>query len=203
MPLGELTPVIDPLVLDKAVDRYRKGKRTLEAAAELYEVSLEDAHDAGADAIAAGRVAQALSRHYSDQLGIPAEELHAKQTSWYAEQAARFQDYIRRVKGDESFVASTVVAGRSSRITRGAFRDTQPIPPLPPRPSGRTPVLDFTRPLELQLAPPPPAPAGYGIGAAPERGAIAAAAPPPPPVVRRARRACGGRVGRRRRSRMG
>src|SRR5690606_31008051 len=33
-PLVEPTPVIDPLVLDKSVDKYRAGKRTLAAAAE-------------------------------------------------------------------------------------------------------------------------------------------------------------------------
>jgi DNA polymerase-3 subunit epsilon len=32
-PLHEPVPIIDPLVLDRAVDKYRKGKRTLEAAA--------------------------------------------------------------------------------------------------------------------------------------------------------------------------
>ena len=61
-------PVIDPLVIDKAVDRYRKGKRTLEAAAAFYGVPLDDAHDAGADAIAAGRVAQAIAREHGAAL---------------------------------------------------------------------------------------------------------------------------------------
>jgi DNA polymerase-3 subunit epsilon len=49
-PLVEPHPVIDPLVIDKAVDRYRKGKRTLVAAAEHYGVALDGAHDAGVDA---------------------------------------------------------------------------------------------------------------------------------------------------------
>ncbi len=65
-PIAEPAPVVDPLVIDKAVDRYRKGKRTLAVTAELYGVALDDAHDAGADAIAAGRVAQALARAYPD-----------------------------------------------------------------------------------------------------------------------------------------
>lgn len=103
-PLDGPLPVIDPLVMDKAVDRYRKGKRTLEAAAEFYGVQLTEAHDAGADAVAAGRVAQALARRYPEQLDIEVAELHALQVDWCAEQSASFQDYMRRVK-DPEFVA--------------------------------------------------------------------------------------------------
>ena len=46
-PLIEPAPIIDPLVLDRVVDRWRKGKRTLEAAAVVYGVDLVDAHDVG------------------------------------------------------------------------------------------------------------------------------------------------------------
>ena len=49
-PITDPSPVIDPLVLDKAVDRFRKGKRTLEITTGVYGVALDDAHDAGADA---------------------------------------------------------------------------------------------------------------------------------------------------------
>ncbi|MDZ4044535.1 MAG: 3'-5' exonuclease, partial [Rhodoglobus sp.] len=94
-PIVDPAPVIDPLVMDKAVDRYRKGKRTLEVTAELYGVALDDAHDAGSDAIAAGRVALALARAYPDELALPATELHERQREWYREQAESFQAYIR------------------------------------------------------------------------------------------------------------
>ncbi|MBH0115465.1 3'-5' exonuclease [Salinibacterium sp. NG253] len=104
--LAEPYIVIDPLVIDKGVDRYRRGKRTLEATSALYGVALDDAHDAGADAIAAARVAQALLLKYTEQLSIPFGELHAMQQRWYAEQSASFQEFIRRSKGDESFVAN-------------------------------------------------------------------------------------------------
>ncbi|WIE63446.1 exonuclease domain-containing protein [Curtobacterium sp. MCLR17_036] len=96
--------VVDPLVIDKALDTYRKGKRTLEAASETYGVTLDDAHDAGADAVAAGRVAQAIAGRYPEELGITAEELHRKQVGWCADQAASFQQYMR-AKRDPSFTA--------------------------------------------------------------------------------------------------
>ena len=142
-PLDDVIPVIDPLVIDKAVDRYRKGKRTLEVTAELYEVPLDDAHDAGADAIAAGRVALALLRRYPDDLDIGLPDLHGRQEVWHAEQAASFQEYLRAKRGDDSYIADPSwplkPAGEGS-----SFVDTQPIPPLPPRPSGNVPVLDFS-----------------------------------------------------------
>jgi DNA polymerase III subunit epsilon len=95
-PLTEPAPIIDPLVLDRVVDKYRKGKRTLEAAAVVYGVDLVDAHDASADAVAAGRVAQAMARLHPEVLGIEAGILHAQQVAWCAEQSADFQDYMRR-----------------------------------------------------------------------------------------------------------
>lgn len=64
VPLTDPFPVIDPLVIDKAYDRYRRGRRTLEVVAAHYAVVLEGAHEASADAIAAGRVAQALARRF-------------------------------------------------------------------------------------------------------------------------------------------
>ncbi len=90
--------VVDPLVIDKALDTYRKGKRTLEACAGLYGVALTDAHDAAADAIAAGRLAQAIAQRFPDELGVTADELHRKQVGWCAEQASSFQNYMRRTR---------------------------------------------------------------------------------------------------------
>jgi DNA polymerase-3 subunit epsilon len=117
-PLGDVSAigcVVDPLVIDKAVDRYRKGKRTLEAAAEVYGVVLDDAHDAGADAIAAGRVAQAMARKFPDQLAVPSTDLHDQQVGWCATQAESFQQYMRRSK-DPTFTASGEWPQRSSAL---------------------------------------------------------------------------------------
>lgn len=99
-----LSPVIDPLVLDKQFDRFRKGKRTLEAVAAHYAVPLGTAHDAGEDAIAAGRVAQAIARRFGQVMPDEILALHEAQIGWAATQAASFQEYMRRVK-DPNFVA--------------------------------------------------------------------------------------------------
>ncbi len=103
-PLEDPIPIIDPLVIDRAMDRYLKGKRTLEVAAEFYGVELMDAHDAEADAVAAGRVAQAIARKYSETLGADVTLVHTNQVGWAAESATSFQEYMRRTK-DPAFVA--------------------------------------------------------------------------------------------------
>jgi DNA polymerase-3 subunit epsilon len=95
-PLVNPSPIIDPLVIDKAVDRFRKGKRTLEAAAAVYGVELIDAHDAGADAIAAGRVAQAIAARDFSEVNVDAQELHRRQVEWSANQSESFAAYMRR-----------------------------------------------------------------------------------------------------------
>ncbi len=92
-------------MLDRVVDRYRKGKRTLEAAAAVYGIDLTDAHDASADAVAAGRIAQAMARKHPEQLAIESTLLHAQQIAWCAEQSADFQDYMRRTHNPD-YVAS-------------------------------------------------------------------------------------------------
>lgn len=94
-PLELPTPVIDPLIIDKQVDKYRKGKRTLEAAATHYGVELTDAHDASADAIAAGRVAQAIGKKYAADLAFSATELHDLQVVWAKEQAESYATWRR------------------------------------------------------------------------------------------------------------
>lgn len=97
-------PIIDPLVLDRQFDRYRKGKRTLDVVAAHYGVPLEAAHDAGEDAIAAGQVAQAIARKYAASLPADLSELHRSQVGWAAAQAENFQSYMRRTK-DPAFLA--------------------------------------------------------------------------------------------------
>lgn len=86
--------VIDPYVLDKQVDRYRKGKRTLTLVAEHYDVRVDGAHTAGVDALAAARVAYRLGQRVDELRGMTLADLHAQQVRWAAEQAASLQEYF-------------------------------------------------------------------------------------------------------------
>ena len=96
-PIAAPSPVIDPLVMDKRYDRYRPGKRTLSVVAEHYAVGLDGAHEASADAIAAGRVAQALAERYAAWLPPTAAELHTQQIGWARAQAESLTEYFIRV----------------------------------------------------------------------------------------------------------
>ena len=88
-------PVIDPYILDKQMDRYRRGKRTLTALTEHYGVGFENAHTSAADVMATLGVARAMAGKFPVLHG-EASLLHQAQISWAREQAASFQDYLRR-----------------------------------------------------------------------------------------------------------
>lgn len=93
-PIEDPSPVIDPLVVDKAYDRWRKGKRTLEVVAAHYAVRLDAAHEASADAVAAGRVAQALAERFAPWLPESVHELHTRQIGWARAQAESLTEYF-------------------------------------------------------------------------------------------------------------
>ncbi|MFJ2769353.1 3'-5' exonuclease [Streptomyces sp. NPDC087300] len=100
-------PVIDPYTIDRSVDRYRKGKRNLEAVCTEYGVVLESAHNASADAQAAARLACAIADRHAKVAGIGPAELHRRQVAWYAEWAADFQSFLRK-KGNADAVVDGV-----------------------------------------------------------------------------------------------
>lgn len=93
--IGDVAPIIDPLILDRTVDRYRKGRRNLEALAVEYGVTLTAAHSADADAQAALDVARAIAERY-EQLQVSAWKVHSQQIEWYERWAANFQAFLRR-----------------------------------------------------------------------------------------------------------
>ncbi|WP_235933798.1 3'-5' exonuclease [Agromyces humi] len=104
-PIDDWGVVIDPLIIDKKVDKYRRGKRTLEVTAAHYGITLEGAHDSMYDAIATGAVTwQVLGtmighRDFGD---YRLSELHALQAEWAREQQESFQAY-KRSNGEPDF----------------------------------------------------------------------------------------------------
>jgi len=104
-PISDPRPIVDPLVIDRAVDPYRRGKRTLEMATAHYLVKFEDSHTADADAIASGRVAQAIIKTHAKELSGDAQWLHEQQISWSTAWAENYQQYRRR-NGDPGFSAN-------------------------------------------------------------------------------------------------
>ncbi|MFG2787805.1 3'-5' exonuclease [Streptomyces sp. NPDC048419] len=89
--------VLDPRVLDKHLDRYRKGRRTLTDLCAHYGVTLEGAHDAAADALASLDLVRAIGRRFAARLErLSPAELHALQTTWHAAQARGLQAWFAK-----------------------------------------------------------------------------------------------------------
>lgn len=93
---GHIRPVIDSLVIDKAIDRFRKGSRKLTAACEHYGVRLDGAHDAAFDAIAAARLAWVMIRRNDDLAALSLDELHDAQVVWRREQCESLAAYFAK-----------------------------------------------------------------------------------------------------------
>lgn len=93
--LSKKVLMFDPLVVDRKKDRYRKGKRTLEAMAGHYGVPFdsEKAHEAGYDVEVTALVAAKIAGKY----GVPSTK---EQSEWYADWASNFQEYLRRSDPD-------------------------------------------------------------------------------------------------------
>lgn len=96
-----LPNIFDPLVVDKHIDRYRRGSRKLVDVAKVYGVTLaeDDAHSALADATAAGLLAEKLLAQLTHK---PGTGLFLAQMRWAEQQRQSFVDY-RRQQGDLAF----------------------------------------------------------------------------------------------------
>lgn len=94
-------PVFDPMVVDKAKDPYRKGKRQLTPVSEHYGVTLDNAHEATADAVAAARVAWKLTRAYPELVDMSVDELMLQQATWNYEDKTGLKEYFLRKGMDD------------------------------------------------------------------------------------------------------
>lgn len=90
------TLVIDPFVIDKYIDKYRRGSRKLGDVARHYGVDLTNAHEASADAIAAGLLARALATSTPIPAPFDPADLHARQVQFRRAWAHDFQQHLRK-----------------------------------------------------------------------------------------------------------
>jgi DNA polymerase-3 subunit epsilon len=113
--------IVDPLVIDRHLDRFRRGSRRLPDLCEAYGVELEQAHSATADATAAARLARVMctsgrvvrgrydeddahARREADWLRLreDAAGLFAAERFWARGQRAEFARYLRTHADDEA-----------------------------------------------------------------------------------------------------
>ncbi len=102
-PMPDLA-VIDPLVCDRELDRYRKGPRQLGVMAEHYDCDAGELHDATADATLAAEVARRLARAFPEIASLTPRELHERQVGWYRSRTASYADWLRGQGRDASTV---------------------------------------------------------------------------------------------------
>lgn len=88
-----IVDLLDPGLLDKGVDKYRRGKRRLTDLCAHYGVELEDAHTATADAVATARLTRVLITRYPQlqRMSLPSLAKY---------QAGVFEEYRRFLCSD-------------------------------------------------------------------------------------------------------
>lgn len=100
-------PVLDPLVLDRALMRYRPGKRRLGDLCAVYGVEPgADLHTAQVDVIATLDVLRAIAGRHPEVAAMPADQVHAWQVTAHRVWAERFNAW-RRGQGYSGAVAAT------------------------------------------------------------------------------------------------
>jgi len=92
-PLDNPRPIIDPLVIDRALDTYRKGKRTLDVVSMHYGIINDNAHNAEGDAVTAGRVARAIAQKFPEETA-DVMSLHDRQVDWAYQWAESFKRHL-------------------------------------------------------------------------------------------------------------
>jgi DNA polymerase-3 subunit epsilon len=103
--MPEIGPVLDPLVIDRACDKYRKGSRKLDALAAFYGVPTGKSHSSEADALCAASVVWMQSQKWKHLQDMTIDQMQVYQRARHADWARGFQEFKR--KSDPSFTIET------------------------------------------------------------------------------------------------
>lgn len=87
---------LDPLVIDRALDKYRKGGRKLDDLARHYEVTMDKAHDAGSDARAAIKILQKQIEIFPALKTYSIEQMQDMQARWFESWRDNINQYWER-----------------------------------------------------------------------------------------------------------
>jgi DNA polymerase-3 subunit epsilon len=92
---GTTCLVIDPLVIDRAVDRYRKGKRQLVDLMGVYGINQsENLHDALEDVLQAIAVFDAIEHKHQEITALDPTDLHRWQATKHRAWAENFNQFL-------------------------------------------------------------------------------------------------------------
>ena len=89
-------PLLDPLVIDRKMDRFRKGGRKLKDMADHYGVWLPHAHDAWFDCTATADVMRAICKKQKSIREQTLANLHESQKLWFADWKYSFSKHLRK-----------------------------------------------------------------------------------------------------------
>ena len=94
---GEVRPVVDPLVLDRHLDRWRKGPRKLIDMCRIYVVPVvaDDLHAADADVLATLDLVKAIAQRYPAVGSIDLDALHDQQAAAHRDWALKFAAWLK------------------------------------------------------------------------------------------------------------
>ena len=97
---------LDPLLLDRHFNKYRKGGRKLGTLAEVYGVPLENAHDAFEDCLATAGVARAIVARFPEIRGMTLRKLQSWQADAFDVWKRDMNSYFRR-KGNPTVITES------------------------------------------------------------------------------------------------
>lgn len=100
-------PVFDPFAVDNIMDKYRKGHRTLTDVCKHYDVRLDNAHEASADAIAAARIAWRMLQTYPQLKEQSLDELMEMQAVGFYDMMESRRAYFASKGRDTSTICSS------------------------------------------------------------------------------------------------
>jgi DNA polymerase-3 subunit epsilon len=92
-------PVLDPLVIDRGLVRWRKTKRTLGDLCDAYDIVNAAAHDAEGDAVASARLLCAIAESNVEVGEVELGELYEREKLWHKTWIGSFNDYLMRKGG--------------------------------------------------------------------------------------------------------
>ncbi len=87
-------PVLDVYVIDKTLDKWRKGKRTLSDLCTRYGVSLDNAHNAEGDAQATLKIYEAMAIEYPSVAALELSEINPTLDKWHHEYLSSLSEYF-------------------------------------------------------------------------------------------------------------
>ncbi len=93
---ASIKPIVDPLVLDRHLDRYRRGKRKLIDICAQYgvQVDADSLHAADADVIATLDVVHAMARAFPELGKVDLADLHSQQIEAHRVWAENFRAWL-------------------------------------------------------------------------------------------------------------